>query len=463
MELRFQDRALELANSDKLRSMQFLRLRRLLESVWSRNDFYREHWGKFGLHDLDRIESIEDFAQLVPTISKSDFVDDQRLEPPYGRRQRTALELGVPLVVSTTSGTSGQGQEVHLQTADEWVKTGQIYSYGYRWSGLSRGDSLALALPLTMLGGGRMECQGAEYYGLSVLPIGNYKAQQKLDVMRRFGPTGIIGMTSYLGRLGAQIEQMGDFQSPKVVMAGGEGASYDWLSRLQTSWRAKVFDRYGSSQAGNDHMFTCEQGIGPEGRPGMLHNIDTEVLLEVIDPDTGKTVADGESGEIVITTLFRTDTPVIRCRTGDRGIFRPGSYCPCGRGFSGIQVSSIERIDDMKKVKGINIWPLAVEKSILEFTEVVEYQVVLTSGAGGEDVASIEIRLAHAHYSDANAGIEKRIADKLRQQIGIGFIVKISTEPGVEEEWKARRWTDFREHVSNSNKHESLQVESRIQ
>lgn len=448
MELRLLEPEHETADAGAIRALQLDRLRSLLAEVERTNDFYRDLWRAAGV-DVGAIDSLERFAATVPTVGKADFLADQEADPPFGRRHAHARSRRVPLYVSTTSGTSGQGQEVHVQTQREWDAMGRVYSYLYRWAGLERGDGLALALPLTMLGGGRLEYHGALSYGLSVYPIGNYDAERKVETIRRFQPAAVIGITAYLGRLATELGGEAP-EGMRAVLTGGEGAGIEWLRRLEDEWGARVFDRYGSSQAGNDHMFTCERGVGSVDSPGVLHNIDPYVLTEVIDPATGLHVAPGELGELVVTILYRRDAPIIRCRMGDRAVYRPPGSCACGRPFGGVEVASIGRVDDMRKVKGVNVWPQAVDDVVFGYGEVDDYQVVLSSGAGGNDVATLRV-MPRDDLGQGADRLRAELARSVQRRIGIAFDVQL-VERGelAQSEWKARRWIDGRGHVKGA-------------
>jgi phenylacetate-CoA ligase len=448
VELRYYEPAYETSDAESIRALQLAKLRQLLAKTSRVNDFYRDHWAAGGGGDVDSIDSLDECARRIPTVGKADFLADQNADPPFGRRHRHARSLEGPLYVATTSGTSGQGQEVHMQTKREWEATGLVYSYLFRWAGLQRGEGLAFALPVTMLGGGRLEQQGADYYGLSIYPLGNYDAARKAELMHRFQPAAVIGMTAYLGRLGNEFA--GEPPSAtRVVISGGEGSGYEWLRRLEQLWDGRVFDRYGSTQAGNDHMFCCEYGIGSAERPAMLHNIDPHVLLEVIDPDSGEHVAPGEIGELVVTDLYRVDAPIIRCWTGDRGVYRAPGSCACGRPFGGVEIATVGRVDDMRKIKGLNVWPLAVETVVFEHGDVADYQVVLSSGDGGQDIATLRVepaeQLAGADLDALSAGL----AGAVERRAGIRFEIEIVDPATVErDDWKAKRWIDSRNHIA---------------
>jgi len=156
-------------------------------------------------------------------------------------------------------------------------------------------------------------------------------------------------------------------------------------------------------------------------------------------------VADGEAGEIVVTSLIHTETPLIRCAMGDRAVYRAPAYCSCGRPFSGVEIGSIGRLDDMKKVKGVNIWPQALDDLMFHIPEVDEYQIALTSSASDADVATARVMPKQVMASELQAAFREDLSRRLRERLGIRFEVEL-LPPGslARSEYKARRWIDQR-------------------
>ena len=165
----------------------------------------------------------------------------------------------------------------------------KFYRYQFTWAGIEPGAHTFIMLPITMMGGGRIEYIGAVAYGLSVSTVGNYDAARKLELLRRFRPTAIIANTSYFGHLAAVSGEQPPVDSLTHLFTGGEGSGHAYLERIEQQWQAPISDHYGNTQMGNDHMFTCEHGIGPSRRPGLLHNVEPLVYFEVIDLDTAAT------------------------------------------------------------------------------------------------------------------------------------------------------------------------------
>ena len=448
MTMRIQDERYETADRDFIKAHQFEKLSQLLKTTWDRNAFYRGHWQAAGAGP--DIRSLTDFTDRVPVVRKADFMADQGRNPPFGERVDYALSTRSPLMVCTTSGTSGQGVEVHTQTRAEADIAREVYAYLFRWAGLVRGDSIFLNYPITLLGGGRIELNGLEGYGLSVYPVGNYDVGRKLELMERFQPKAIMATTSYLGHLAAASGHNPPCKSVMALLGGGEGGGFSWFERLEAQWQAPVFNHYGATQTRVDNMFPCEYALGTRQHPGMLHNIDPYFLLEVIDLDSGRQVADGEAGEVVLTSLFHTEVPMIRCAMGDRAVYHDPGYCDCGRPFCGIEIGTISRIDDRQKVKGINIWPQALDDVLFHAPQIDEYQVVLTSSENEADVATLRLMPIPNLADEELRHCAEDLARKLRSRIGIGFDIEL-LEPGTlaRSEYKARRWVDERIHTQN--------------
>jgi phenylacetate-CoA ligase len=438
------DANLDRADPATIRTLQLKKLKALLEKTSAVNEFYGDHWRGA---DVSRIDSLDAYAALIPTVEKKHFVADQEAFPPFGRRLIPAQTAGKQLQFFMTSGTSGQGQELHAQTAEEADSTAEVYAHMFRWAGVKPRQHMLMTLAMTMMAGGRCELLGAERYGLTVYFAGNYDAKKKLGLLARFQPQGIIGTTSYFGHLSAVSDTHPPVPSVKFLFGGGEGAGVAWYQRLQEEWQARFFDRYGSTQSRNDHMFSCEHGIGTSSRPGMLHNVDSHVLFEIVNPETGMHVADGEQGEIVLTSLYHTDTPLIRCRMRDTAVYRAGRYCPCGRNYSGLELGSIGRSDDMHRVKGVNIWPQAVDDLLFGIPEIDEYFVTLTTSSTGADIGTIQVMPKNpATISDAG-GFAAGVAAKLRDRVGVRFEIALVPLGTLQRsEYKARRWRDERSY-----------------
>jgi phenylacetate-CoA ligase len=444
VERRYVDPVFERADQAEIRQYQLSKLRSLVDRTWRTNAFYRDLWTTRGARRAP-IDSLDVFHAEIPIGRKADLVADQAADPPYGKRLAAVKRRSQPFLLFTTSGTSGQGVELHAATHAERRRGYAVSRYLYRWSGLDRGHSIFLCYGISMLGGGRIELYGLEDYGLTVFPVATYSVERKLELIERFRPDAIICTTSYIGHLAAVGRNRGKLHRPRALFAGGEGASYSWFQSQQEIWGGPIFNHYGATQTRVDHMYPCEHGIGTRNRPGVMHNIEPGFYVEVIDPRTGKHVKDGEQGEIVVTSLIHSDFPLIRHAMGDAAVYREPRYCPCGRPFVGVEIGTVGRLDDMKKVKGINVWPQAVDEALFQHGGVDEYQVILARDASQADTVTLQMMPKPDVAVDQLSDLCQRIHDELRRRIGIGFQV-VAVPPGElkHSEYKARRWIDRR-------------------
>jgi phenylacetate-CoA ligase len=317
----------------------------------------------------------------------------------------------------------------------------KCYGYRFRWAGLDPGDRVLLTLPISMFNGGREEMRGGNAYGLAILPGGSWDAQRKLEVMRQFRPRALFGSPSYFAHLRAVGGEEAHELGIDTRLTGAEGSGRSVLEQLERDWEGTVYDAFGCSQLRMDFMFCCERGIGTRERPGLLHNIDPYMLTEVIDPETGKHVADGEFGELVVTSLYHVDNPMIRCRLRDGGVYHSADYCTCGRPFGGVEVAGITRTDDMKKIKGVMVSPQVVEDALYSFDEVDEYRVIVRTSPDKADIAVVQIMTKEA-TPDPGAFLS-RVVETLRTRVGIRFDATLSDDL-PRSEYKARRWEDER-------------------
>lgn len=440
-EPRFYDREIETMSRDELDAMQLQKLLEMLEHVARTNPFYANHWKEAGI-DVSKVKSFEDF-RLVPMIEKSHIVADQNAHPPFGSRSGSVNQNLGRTDLYTTSGTSGQGKELHACSLRELKAMEEIYRYGMSWAGMNPGDIVLLTLPITMLAGGRVEYQGAVASDLTVLPVGNYDAASKVDHIRRFSPKALFGSTSYFGTLATMMGEDARTSSVDTLLTGLEGASLPFLKSIEEMWGAKAYDRFGCANMRADFMWSDENGIGDPGKPGTLLNVDPYVLIEVVDPATGLPVGDGEFGELVITSLYHFDNPAIRNRVRDGAVFQKGGRKGSIRNFHGVEMASISRIDDVKKVKGINVYPQAVDDLVFSWPEVEQYEVILSRTASFADVANLRLQLRSSVAESSGEQIVARAKEAVKARLGINFNVEIVPKVEVSD-YKARRWKDLR-------------------
>lgn len=429
--------------------MEQLQLRRLvtqLRRVYEKAPFYRRLFDEAGF-DPYAIDSINDFRGKAPFVRKTDLISDQEKYPPFGTRLTVVPEEVCRFEI--TSGTSGLGQEVYGLTATDAATIGTMTAWTLSMSGIGPGDRLAVTLPLGYLQGPWGGHWGAEALGCPILHLGLAPdTASKLRYMQRFGVNALYTPTpTYLMRLTNVAVELGldprrDFPDFEVAWLAAEPYPVEWVERMREFWGITLVETYGSTQGA--FAASCEYGLLHGAERGYLHNVDWNVLLEVVDPVTNEPVAPGETGEAVITTLVREASPVIRFRTGDLVRLMPDD-CPCGRHTVSIEAGTIGRVDDMLKVKGMSIWPAAVDRTVLGSGEILEYVAEVGLDHRGYETVRLNVAFHSSLSSEARA--ERCVV--LRKQLhALTNVTMDVVESKLEEmptfEYKARRWVDRR-------------------
>lgn len=438
---------MECATRPELEEVQVRRLRQQLERL-QHLPFFNNQFRTKGFRP-ERLASLKEFAAEVSLVDKNMLVADQDAHPPLG--SRLAVTESEVARFETTSGTSGLGQEIYALTTADMETIGSMGGWLLAMQGVEPGDKVAVTLPLGYLSGpwgGHWAARalGCSVYHLGLVPdsIGKLRFLERFSINALFTPT-----PTYLLRLARTAEEIGldprrDLPRFKTAWLAGESYPIEWAEWMQQFWGdVALCEAYGSTQGA--FAGTCEYGIVYSGQRGYLHNMDWNVLLEVVDPDTEEPVAEGEWGEAVLTTLMRQATPVVRFRTRDRVRLLPHQGCPCGRQTMAIEAGTIGRYDDMIKVKGMNIWPAAVDATILSNAEVDEYVGTVGVDDQGQEYVRVSIALRPDVDDHHRPGICATLAARLRDLTNVSMdVMEVDRETLPHFEYKARRWTDSR-------------------
>jgi phenylacetate-CoA ligase len=393
--------SIETMSREQFRELQIRKLQALLSRIFGRNRFYTKKWNEAGVEPGD-IQSLADFQKL-PFTCKSELVQSQEEEPPFG------ANLTFPECDYTrlhqTSGTTGVPLRVP-DTEQSWDWWGTCWGFVLTGAGVTANDRVFLPFSFGPFIGFWAAVEGAKQVGAMMIPGGGWDSLQRLQMMRDLGATVVCCTPTYALRL-AQIagEHGFDLRSIPVhalVHAGEPGANVaQTKARIEEAWGAKCFDHAGASEVGA-HSFECEV------QPGGIHIIESEFIAEVIDPETGKHVAPGQLGELVITNLGRPGFPVIRYRIGDLVRWNPAP-CACGRTFGRFDGGLLGRTDDMVTIRGVNVYPTAVENVVRQFPSVSEFLVTVTTvqemhhlevqiEVGGADAEGVRSQVEQAIY-----------------------------------------------------------------
>ena len=430
----------EFPNRAVLASGQFTQLARLLGAILPANPFYARKLGDAGI--TADLESLEDFFRRVPCTTKAELAADHRANPPYGSN------LTFPLYQYTrchqTSGTSGAPLR-WLDTTESWNWMLDNWEIVHRLAGTSHSDTVFFAFSFGPFLGFWTAFESALRLGCLCLPGGGMNTVARLRAIMEERVTVLCCTPTYAIHLAEVAAREGiDLRHSKVktlVVAGEPGGSVPATRRqLEQLWpHARVFDHHGMTEVG-PVTFECP------ARPGVLHVIESAFIPEVIDPATGAHVGPGQTGELILTNLGRTGSPLLRYRTGDLvKIALPLANhaahphpCACGRHDLALDGGILGRTDDMVVIRGVNIFPSAIEDIIRTCGGVAEYRVHVSRAralaelrveiepdAGCLDAASLVRRLEHV--------FENAFALRVPVQL-----VAPSTLPRFE--LKAQRW-----------------------
>ena len=378
------DEATETLPRERLAELQFGKLQAMLAELWGRNLFYTNKWQAAGVQPSD-IRTLDDLARL-PLTKKDELVADQSANGPFGTNLTYPVEAYVRM--HQTSGTTGVPLKV-MDTNESWDWWGRCWGHVLSGAGVTASDRLFMAFAFGPFIGFWAAVEGARKIGAVMIPGGGRDSLQRLELMREAGATVLCCTPSYALRLAEVATELG-FDLARIPMratvhAGEPGANIpSTKQRIETAWAAQCFDHAGASEVGA-HSFECHK------QPGGTHLIESEYIAEVIDPQNGRAVAPGERGELVLTNLGRWGFPVIRYRTGDL-VKTNLDPCDCGRSFLRFEGGILGRADDMVTVRGVNVFPAAVENIIRKFSEVDEFRITVNK-VRQMDEMDIEVEL----------------------------------------------------------------------
>jgi phenylacetate-CoA ligase len=431
----YYDERIETLPRDKLAELQGEKLRAMLAELAQHNAFYSSKWRAAGVDPL-AVRKAADLATL-PVTTKKELVEDQEDHGPFGSNLTYPLEQYTRF--HQTSGTTGNPLRV-LDTEASWDWWGTCWAHVLSGAGITSTDRIFLAFAFGPFIGFWAAVEGARKVGALMIPGGGRDSQQRLELMRDAQVTALACTPTYALRLG-EVAREFDFDIDAIpvtatIHAGEPGASIPATKRrIEEVWTAKCFDHAGASEVGA-HSFECEV------QPGGTHLIESEYIAEILDPETLQPVAPGEKGELVITNLGRWGFPVIRYRTGD--VVRANlERCECGRTSMRFDGGVIGRADDMVTVRGVNVFPSAVENIIRKFSEVDEFRITVSMVKQMDEMA-IDLELAEG----ADEQVVEAVKERLYAMLGFRPRVQMVARDSLPRfELKAKRFHVHREEA----------------
>jgi phenylacetate-CoA ligase len=418
--------AMEALDRSAIGARQDTYLRALLIAIDGRNPFYTAKLRSAGLRGAECGRAT--FVERFPFTTKAELVADQAAHPPFGSNLTFPIERYVRMC--QTSGSTGAPLR-WLDTSESWSWMLDCWTHFFAATGVGPSDRLFAAFSFGPFLGFWTAFEAAARCGCLVVPGGGLSTRARLEAMRDCGATVLCCTPTYALRLGeaAREERVAVGTLRRVFLAGEPGGSIPALrARLEELWPgAAIIDHHGMTE------------VGPvswqyPGEPRFLHVLETAYLAEVIDPHSLRAVAAGQTGELVLTNLGRLGSPIIRYRTGD--LVRAAAEPPAEAHLA-LEGGILGRTDDMVIVRGINVYPSAIEAVVRRFGEVAEYRVDLTSERGMAELALTVEPLV----SVDTPGLAERLGEALRAALALRIPVHLA-KPGAlpRFEMKAKRW-----------------------
>ena len=414
-----------------LEARQAERLTGLLGSLRGRNAFYHRKLADAGV-DASKLASLGDLNAL-PFTTKAELVADQAASPPWGTALTEPLDRYTRY--NQTSSTTGRPLR-WIDTPETWQWMLECWKAVYRAAGVTARDRIFFPFSFGPFLGFWTGFDAAAQIGAHVIPAGSMTSGQRLALIDTLAPTVICCTPTYALRLldvardAGGCETLSDGPVRVIIVAGEPGGSIPATrARIENGWGARVIDHHGLTEVG-PISFECLES------PGFLHVNEREFIAEVVDPDTSEPVADGSRGELVVTNLGRAASPVIRYRTRDL-VVRTRERCICGRTLARLAGGIVARADDMVNVRGVNVYPAALEAVLRGIDAVVEYRCTVRA-AGALRAIAVDVEVAPGEPAAPVAALAR---DRLREALGLSVqVTPVAAGALPRFEMKARRF-----------------------
>ena len=421
---------METASIDELRHEQLQRLRWSVVHAYTNVPFYRNAFDEIGLKPMD-INSLEDLAK-IPFTTKAALRDNY----PFGM---FATPMDQVVRVHASSGTTGKPTVVGYTQSDidTWA---DIVARSIRAGGGSRGDKVHISYGYGLFTGGLGAHYGAERLGCTVIPMSGGQTEKQVQLITDFQPDIIMVTPSYMLNIADEMERQG-IDPHKLPLRLGIFGAEPWTNSMRTELEERLgieaLDIYGLSEV-------MGPGVGME----CVETKDGPTIWEdhfypeIIDPDTGEVLPDGEYGELVFTSLTKVALPILRYRTRDLTRLLPGTARPMRR------IDKITgRSDDMLIIRGVNVFPSQIEEQVLKCAALAPHYEIEVYKEGNLDCVDIRTELKpEAPDSEENkAAAAKELAHHIKSYIGISTRIQVvEANRLARSEGKAKRVFDRR-------------------
>ncbi|ADL42349.1 Phenylacetate--CoA ligase [Caldicellulosiruptor obsidiansis OB47] len=431
--MKYWDEHMECMDRNNLQEIQFKRLVETIKRVYTNVPYYRKKMQERGIIP-EGIKSLDDLRKL-PFTTKQDLRDNY----PYGL---FAVPLSEIVRIHASSGTTGKPTVVGYTKHDIGIWS-EVMARTLVAAGADKHSFVQIAYGYGLFTGGLGVHYGAERIGASVIPISSGNTRRQIQIMVDFGTTVLACTPSYALYLAETMEEMGIDKSQLKLKSGVFGAepwSENMRKEIETKLNIKAYDIYGLSEIiGPGVSFECEYQCG-------MHINEDHFLPEIINPETGEVLGEGEYGELVFTTITKEGLPLIRYRTRDITALHY-DRCRCGRTLVRME-KVIGRTDDMIIIRGVNVFPSQIESVLLEMGEVEPHYQLIVDRVNNLDVLEVLVEVSERMFSDEVKKLEqleKKITKAIEETLGISVKVRLVEPKTIERsEGKAKRVIDKR-------------------
>lgn len=426
---------------DELDALQLVKLQRTVQRAWETSPFHRRLYEKAGVTP-EQITTLDDIRRL-PFMTREDWMECQAEMPMFGDLVTRPRDEAIRYHL--TSGTSGRQPLRVLDSRKDWSWIAEMWCYGFWAFGIRPTDTVFFAFSY----GSFIGFWGAHYccekIGSLVIPSGNMTTENRVKQIVEMGATTVCATPTYALRMGQVAQKMGidlakDSAVDKVIASGEPAGSIPATKKMiEDMWGAKCGDTAGMTEIGTIMIFECSH------QPGGTHIIEDHFIEEVLDPETGEPVPYGERGERVVTSFGRGFIPLLRYRTKDMVVKVPASSCGCGRTGDIYEGGILGRVDDMKVIRGTNVYPRAVEAILREHSNIEEFQIILTREDDIRDEITVKVELKPGEDAAWDGLHQKLNKDLAHAHEGLRFNVERAAEGELPRfELKAKRLQDLR-------------------
>ena len=417
----------------KMRELQLERLKYIVRYCYDNVPFYKKRFDENGIAP-DCIKSLEDIKRIPPT-TKADLRDNY----PFGM---FAVPRKKIVRLHASSGTTGKPTVVGYtkNDLDIWAENMARLVYGV---GANEDSIVQICFGYGLFTGALGLHYGLEKVGASVVPSSSGNSEKQLMLMRDFGTNTLVATPSYalyLSELAKELEfPMSDYHL-KLGLLGSEGCTVEMRDQIERNWGMFVTDNYGLSEIGGPGMSgECEHRCG-------LHINEDSFLCEIVDPETLEQKGEGDSGELLVTTLTKEGMPLLRYRTKDitRINYEP---CKCGRTLARMNKTT-GRTDDMIKIRGVNVFPSQVESALLGIDKIGPHYMLIVRREGFHDTLEVQVEMTDSSVLEKFSELEalhNTIKHKIKTVLGIDIKVTLVAPKTLERfQGKAKHVTDLR-------------------